>query len=240
MADFQGIAKRIADSKHLTSVEQKNIGTELRIQEWESSKTKKLYSYFVLNVICVANMGSAWQDGLLAPAYNYAYQNLPPSEVPYYWIGTVIGDTVNFSTISGTAVIVPLLLSSFIAGVLAEKLNRKWLFLVSLGLVALCTFAMAFLNSYAQIFVLTMVYGFLEGLASPALISLITDYFPQNRQTSAFAVFHIVSSFASSLGALTTIFIGLVGWRMTFGAIGAFFAAYSLIALFLVKEPKRY
>jgi MFS family permease len=93
----------------------------------------------------------------------------------------VIGDTVNFSTISGTAVIVPLLLSSFCAGMLAEKLNRKWLFLVSLGLVAMCTFAMAFSNKYAQIFGLTMVYGFLEGLASPALISLITDYFPQNR-----------------------------------------------------------
>jgi len=36
---LQDIAKRIADSKHLTSVEQKNIATEFKIQEWESSKT---------------------------------------------------------------------------------------------------------------------------------------------------------------------------------------------------------
>jgi len=68
---------------------------------------------------------------------------------------------------------------------------------------------------------------------------MITDYFPKNRQTSAFAIFHIVSALAGPLGSLTTIFIGYFGWRMTFGAIGAFFAAYSLLSLFLIREPKR-
>lgn len=160
MSIIQDISRRILESKQLTTVQLKNLATEFRIQEWESSRTMKLYSYFVLIVICVANMGSSWQDSLLAPAYNYPYQNLPANQISYYWIGSVIGDTVNFSTISGTAIIIPLLLSSFCAGLLAEKLNRKWLFLVSLGLVGLCTFAISFSNSYAQIFCLTMVYGF--------------------------------------------------------------------------------
>jgi len=234
------IAEKIQNSKHLTSIEQKNIATELRVQEWESSKQKKIYSYFVLAIICLANMGAGWQDGLIAPAYNYDYSAVSPNMVPYYWIGSVIGDTIHFSTINGTAVIVPLLLSSFVAGILAEKWNRKWLYLVSLGLCALCTLGIAFSGTYIQVFGLTMFYGFLEGLSSPALISLITEYFPQNRKTSAFAIFHIISSLASSLGALTTIFIGLVGWRMTYGAIGAFFAGFCVISLFIIREPKRF
>ena len=63
------IAEKVLNSKHLTTVEQKNVATELRIQEWEASSRKKFYSYFVLAIICIANMGSGWQDGLLAPAY---------------------------------------------------------------------------------------------------------------------------------------------------------------------------
>lgn len=80
--------------------------------------------------------------------------------MPFYWIGTVIGSTVNFSTISGTAVIIPLLLSSFIAGMLAERYTRKYLFFISLSLVSLCTFGYAFSNTYIQIFGLTVFYGF--------------------------------------------------------------------------------
>lgn len=41
------------------------------------------------------------------------------------------------------------------------------------------------------------------------------------------------------MGSLTTIFIGLLGWRMTFGAIGGFFAAYCILSLFIVREPLR-
>ena len=52
------------------------------------------------------------------------------------------------------------MLSSFIAGMLAERLNRKWLYFVSLCLVSLCTFGYAFSNTFTQIFGLTMFYGF--------------------------------------------------------------------------------
>lgn len=104
-------------------------------------------------------MGSAWQDGLLSPAYTYNYQIMPVSQWSFYWIGTVIGSTVNFATLSGTAVIIPFNLSSFFSGALAENFNRKWLVLAPLGVVSLMTFGYAFANSYLQMFGLTVVYG---------------------------------------------------------------------------------
>jgi len=123
-------------------------------------------------------MSVHWQDNILAPAYQYDYKSRDPTQIGYYWIGTAIGDIVNYSTIAGTAQIIPMLATSLFAGMLAERFNRKYLFFSAVGLQALCTLGWSLSNTYLQIFVLAMCYGLFYGIWGPPLVALITDYFP--------------------------------------------------------------
>ena len=66
-------------------------------------------------------------------------------------------------------------LMSPISGIIADKLNRKWLIVGSLFVWSLVTFAMGFATSYDQVYWLRALMGISEALYIPAGLSLIAD-----------------------------------------------------------------
>jgi MFS family permease len=85
----------------------------------------------------------------------------------------------------------------------------------------------------------SIVLGLGLGFFVPPAISLILDYFPVKRQTTAMAVFGIAEQFAAAIVNTVTVFITASGWVNTYIQISAFFIGLGVIGLLVVREPTR-
>jgi predicted MFS family arabinose efflux permease len=84
-----------------------------------------------------------------------------------------------------------------------------------------------------------ILLGLALGLFYPIAISLVINYFPVNRITTAIGFLSAGSQLGVALISMTTIFIGMAGWRKTFIAIGIFFIGIGAVTLFAIREPSR-
>ena len=53
------------------------------------------------------------------------------------------------------------------------------------------------------------------------------------------AVFAIAEQIAAAMVSLVTVIVSVLGWRQTYLISGAIFAGCSVLALALIKEPKK-
>ena len=84
-----------------------------------------------------------------------------------------------------------------------------------------------------------MLLGVFEAFAPPAAFSLIADYFPPNKRTTANAVLSLGIFVGAGLGSMSTIMIGAVGWRYTYFIVGCIGIAFAVVALLFIRDPQR-
>ena len=63
-----------------------------------------------------------------------------------------------------------------VSGLIADRLNRKWLIVSSLFVWSGVTLAMGYAHSFSQLYVLRAIMGVSEAFYIPAGLSLIADY----------------------------------------------------------------
>jgi MFS family permease len=140
-------------------------------------------------------------------------------------------------------------------GMLADRFSRRNIILAGLLVWSLMTALSGVARSYGQLVVARMGVGIGEAVINPCAFSMIADYFPKERLSSALSVYMM----GIQLGAGLALIIGGVvvhaitsmppveiagygtvePWRLTFFVVGA---PGLLIALVLatVKEPPRH
>ena len=79
-------------------------------------------------------------------------------------------------------------LMSPLSGMIADKLNRKWLIVGSLFVWSAVTFAMSYVTSFNQLYVLRAVMGLSEALYLPAALSLIADFHGSRTRSLAIGI----------------------------------------------------
>jgi MFS family permease len=124
-----------------------------------------------------------------------------------------------------------------LAGMASNKLSRIWVMAGSSVLWSLAILATGFANNYVTVVIYIMVIGFACGFFVPPAISLIIDYFPAERQTTAMAVFAIAEQIAAAMVSLVTVIVSVLGWRQTYLISGAMFVGFSILAFALIREP---
>ncbi len=77
-------------------------------------------------------------------------------------------------------------LMSPVAGLIADRTNRKWLIIASLFVWSAITFLMGYAENFDQLYILRGLMGVSEALYIPAGLSLIADY--HQGQTRSLAV----------------------------------------------------
>lgn len=86
---------------------------------------------------------------------------------------------------------IPLIISSMLAGMVSSKYSRKIVMSGAAIVWSIAVLATAFAMNFLAVVLYTVVIGFACGFFVPPAISLIIDYFPIERQTTALAVFAI-------------------------------------------------
>lgn len=65
-----------------------------------------------------------------------------------------------------------------VAGMIADRINRKWLIVGSLFVWSFVTLMMGYCSNFQQLYILRAVMGISEALYIPAALSLIADTIP--------------------------------------------------------------
>ncbi|UFH45692.1 MFS transporter [Flavobacterium galactosidilyticum] len=129
-------------------------------------------------------------------------------------------------------------LMSPVSGIIADKMNRKWLIVGSLFVWSAVTYAMGYANSYNQLYWLRAIMGVSEALYIPAGLSLIADYHQKKTRSLAIGIHMTGLYMGSAIGGFGATIAASFSWHTTFHYFGLIGIIYSVVLVFLLKEFK--
>lgn len=126
-----------------------------------------------------------------------------------------------------------------LAGMIADKVNRKWLIVASLFVWSGVTFAMGYADSFNQLYWLRAVMGVSEALYIPAGLSLIADYHTSRTRSLAVGIHMTGLYMGQALGGFGATIADKFSWQQTFFSFGFVGVVYAILLIFLLKEKKQ-
>ena len=126
-----------------------------------------------------------------------------------------------------------------ISGMIADKVNRKWLIIFSLFIWSTVTFFMGYATSYLQLYWLRALMGFSEALYIPAGLSLISDYHTSKTRSLAIGIHMSGIYMGQALGGFGATLANRFSWQQAFHTFGFLGIAYSLVLFFFLKDEVR-
>lgn len=127
-----------------------------------------------------------------------------------------------------------------ISGIIADRINRKWLIVGSLFTWSSVTLGMGFAQTFDQLYVLRAIMGISEAFYIPAGLSLIADYHLGKTRSFAIGIHTTGIYLGQALGGFGATIATKLSWHSTFFLFGIIGMVYSFILLFFLKEKKTY
>ncbi|HRQ50993.1 MAG TPA: MFS transporter, partial [Agriterribacter sp.] len=125
-----------------------------------------------------------------------------------------------------------------VAGVIADRMNRKWLIVGSLFVWSAVTYAMGVTTEYNHLLVLRGVMGISEALYIPAGLSLIADYHSGKTRSLAIGI-HMTGLYTgSALGGFGASVAAQYGWHSAFHWFGITGMVYAVILILFLREKR--
>lgn len=127
------------------------------------------------------------------------------------------------------------LMSPF-AGAIADRVNRKWLIVISLFVWSAVTYGMGYANTFTEIYWLRALMGVSEALYIPAGLSLIADW--HSDKTRSFAVgIHMTGLYTGqAIGGFGATVAASYTWHTAFHWFGLIGIAYALLLVLCLRE----
>ncbi len=138
-----------------------------------------------------------------------------------------------------TAFFLSYALVSPLVGWLGDRVTRKYLLAIGVGIWSLATFASGLANTFAHMLLARSVLGIGEATYATIAPTLIADMFPRSARSRALAVFYVAIPLGSALGyVLGGRIEAAYNWRYAFFAVGLPGLFVALAALG-IREPHR-
>lgn len=126
-----------------------------------------------------------------------------------------------------------------VSGLIADRVNRKWLIVGSLFVWSAITFAMGYASTFNQLYWLRAGMGVSEALYIPAALSLIADYHDDKTRSLAIGLHMTGLYMGQALGGFGATIAASYSWQSAFTSFGLIGIVYSIVLiLFLREKPK--
>lgn len=125
-----------------------------------------------------------------------------------------------------------------VSGIIADKLNRKWLIVASLFVWSGVTYAMGYANNFQELYWLRASMGVSEALYIPAGLSLIADYHPDKTRSLAIGIHMTGLYMGQALGGFGATIAAKFSWHQTFHWFGLIGIVYSVILILFLREKE--
>lgn len=127
------------------------------------------------------------------------------------------------------------LMSPF-AGAIADRVNRKWLIVISLFVWSAVTYGMGYANTFTEIYWLRALMGVSEALYIPAGLSLIADWRSDKTRSLAVGI-HMTGLYTGqAIGGFGATVAASYTWHTAFHWFGLIGIAYALLLVLCLRE----
>jgi len=127
-----------------------------------------------------------------------------------------------------------------LSGIIADRLNRKWLIVGSLFVWSSVTLLMGYSTTFDQLYVLRAIMGVSEAFYIPAGLSLIADYHQGKTRSLAIGIHTTGIYLGQALGGFGATVASNFSWQLTFQSFGLVGMIYAFFLIAFLKENKAY
>jgi MFS transporter, ACS family, D-galactonate transporter len=127
-----------------------------------------------------------------------------------------------------------------ISGIIADRLNRKWMIVGSLFVWSGVTLTMGYAKTFNELYVLRAIMGISEAFYIPAGLALIADYHQGKTRSFAIGIHTTGVYLGQALGGFGASIASVSSWQLTFHSFGLIGIAYSIVLMIFLKEKKGY
>jgi MFS family permease len=128
------------------------------------------------------------------------------------------------------------LVSSLVAGTLADKIGRKVVMNFSLTVNGIAYFLLMYAHTYPQFAALMVLVGMSNPLYQVGADAMLADMVPPEKRTDAYSINRIANNAAFALGPAIGGFLAVRSYDLAFYCAGLGFLSYSVLLFFLAKE----
>jgi MFS family permease len=125
---------------------------------------------------------------------------------------------------------------SAFSGIIADRINRKWLIVGSLFIWSAITFLMGQAQTFDQLYVLRALMGFSEALYIPAGLALIADHHDDKTRSLAIGIHMAGIYLGQAFGGFGSTISDAFSWQHTFMFFGCIGMVYAFLLLMLLKN----
>ena len=125
-----------------------------------------------------------------------------------------------------------------VAGMIADKVNRKWLIVGSLFVWSGVTYSMGYATTFDQLYWLRAIMGVSEALYIPAGLALIADFHSSKTRSLAVGIHMTGLYMGQALGGFGATIADKFSWHTAFQSFGIIGIIYSLVLMLFLKERK--
>jgi MFS transporter, ACS family, D-galactonate transporter len=125
-----------------------------------------------------------------------------------------------------------------ISGIIADKVNRKWLIVGSLFVWSAVTFTMGYAKTFDQLYWLRAIMGVSEALYIPAGLSLIADYHSSKTRSLAIGIHMTGLYMGQALGGFGATIADKFSWQQAFQSFGIIGIVYSVVLILFLREKR--
>ncbi|MCM1066996.1 MAG: MFS transporter [Muribaculaceae bacterium] len=186
----------------------------------------KYYPWVVVGLLWVVALLNYMDRQMLSTMQQSIGMSIPP-----------VRDPANFGRLMAIFLWVYGLMSP-ISGAIADRLNRKWLIVCSLGVWSAVTSLMALCENFESIFWLRALMGVSEALYIPAALSLIADYFTGSSRSLAIGIHMTGLYMGQALGGFGATVAATFSWQATFHWFGIAGIVYAVVLALLLRDKR--
>lgn len=122
------------------------------------------------------------------------------------------------------------------AGIVADKVSRKWLVVISLFVWSAVTFLMGYATSFRELYWLRAFMGISEALYIPSALSLIADWHTDKSRSLAVGMHMTGLYMGQAIGGFGATIAAMFSWKLTFHWFGIVGIVYAFILAFALRE----
>jgi MFS transporter, ACS family, D-galactonate transporter len=125
-----------------------------------------------------------------------------------------------------------------VGGLIADRINRKWLIVASVGVWSAVTLMMGRASDFSELYLLRGLMGVSEAFYIPAGLALIADYHPGPTRSLAIGIHTSGIYLGQALGGVGGWIAQEISWRSAFVSCGAIGVAYALVLVVFLREHR--
>ena len=127
-----------------------------------------------------------------------------------------------------------------VAGMVADRVSRKWLVVGSLFVWSAVTYMMGYADSFQELYWLRAFMGISEALYIPSALSLIADWHQDKSRSLAIGIHMTGLYVGQAIGGFGATVAAAFSWHTAFHWFGIIGIIYSFVLLlFLHENPER-